>query len=163
MQGKQGDLREMYREWPFFTSTVDLIEMILAKGDLRIAHIYDARLVSAPPQQALGAAIRARFLATVQGVMQASASWRLFWRACRAPAHRGAPGCCRRLSWHPLPAPFLAPDIGACLGRHATAELVSSANGRLWLSCECRHVRVCICKSRRAPGCPACVTPGVLT
>ena len=32
MQGKRADLREMYAEWPFFQSTIDLIEMILAKA-----------------------------------------------------------------------------------------------------------------------------------
>jgi len=30
----------MYEEWPFFTSTIDLIEMILAKADMRIAQLY---------------------------------------------------------------------------------------------------------------------------
>ena len=60
----------MYQEWPFFQSTVDLIEMILSKGDLRIASIYDARLVTDGSQKQLGAAIRERFLRTVEGVMQ---------------------------------------------------------------------------------------------
>ena len=31
----------MYKKWPFFQSTVDLIEMILAKADMRIAKLYD--------------------------------------------------------------------------------------------------------------------------
>ncbi len=39
-------LRDMYRRWAFFTSTIDLIEMTLAKADSRIAAQYD-RLVPA--------------------------------------------------------------------------------------------------------------------
>ncbi len=38
----------MYREWPFFRSTLDLVEMILAKADMRIAATYDAHLVNDP-------------------------------------------------------------------------------------------------------------------
>ncbi|KAI5661859.1 hypothetical protein M9H77_21182 [Catharanthus roseus] len=39
-------LRDMYNEWPFFRVTVDLIEMVLAKGDPGIAALYDKLLVS---------------------------------------------------------------------------------------------------------------------
>ena len=38
----------MYREWPFFRSTLDLIEMVLAKADARIAAHYERQLV--PPE-----------------------------------------------------------------------------------------------------------------
>ena len=40
-------VRVMYREWPFFRSTIDLIEMVLAKADARIAGEYDRQLVPA--------------------------------------------------------------------------------------------------------------------
>lgn len=70
MQGKRADLREMYQEWPFFQSTIDLIEMILAKADMRIAALYDEQLVHNPSQRALGAVIRERFMATVHAVLQ---------------------------------------------------------------------------------------------
>ena len=43
-------LREMYREWPFFHSTVGNIEMTLAKADFQIARQYAARL----PDRGLG-------------------------------------------------------------------------------------------------------------
>ena len=38
-------LRIMYEQWPFFQSTLDFIEMVLAKADARIAEEYDRRLV----------------------------------------------------------------------------------------------------------------------
>ncbi|MBX3723454.1 MAG: phosphoenolpyruvate carboxylase [Turneriella sp.] len=42
--GFQADLREMYLSWPFFRSTIDLIEMVLAKTNEAIAAHYDNRL-----------------------------------------------------------------------------------------------------------------------
>eukprot|EP00271_Cylindrocystis_brebissonii_P023319 TRINITY_DN9635_c0_g1_i1.p1 TRINITY_DN9635_c0_g1~~TRINITY_DN9635_c0_g1_i1.p1 ORF type:complete len:988 (-),score=306.83 TRINITY_DN9635_c0_g1_i1:1321-4284(-) len=38
-------LREMYSQWPFFRVTIDLIEMVFAKGDKRVAALYDRLLV----------------------------------------------------------------------------------------------------------------------
>lgn len=34
-------LQEMYNEWPFFRVTIDLVEMVFAKGDPGIAALYD--------------------------------------------------------------------------------------------------------------------------
>nr|BAF80187.1 phosphoenolpyruvate carboxylase [Aloe arborescens] len=39
-------LREMYNVWPFFRVTIDLLEMVFAKGDPGIAALYDKLLVS---------------------------------------------------------------------------------------------------------------------
>lgn len=39
-------LREMYNQWPFFRVTIDLVEMVFAKGDPVIAALYDKLLVS---------------------------------------------------------------------------------------------------------------------
>ncbi|KAG6526903.1 hypothetical protein ZIOFF_008990 [Zingiber officinale] len=39
-------LRQMYNEWPFFRVTIDLVEMVFAKGDPGIAALYDKLLVS---------------------------------------------------------------------------------------------------------------------
>nr|AHF21553.1 phosphoenolpyruvate carboxylase [Selenicereus undatus] len=39
-------LRETYRTWPFFRVTVDMVEMMFAKGDTGIAALYDKLLVS---------------------------------------------------------------------------------------------------------------------
>ena len=52
----------MYREWPFFRSALDLIEMVLAKADARIAAQYDRELVPADLQP-LGDELRARLRA----------------------------------------------------------------------------------------------------
>ena len=51
--------REMYRDWPFFRSTVDLIAMGLAKADAGIAEHYDRQLVP-PEYRDLGQALRER-------------------------------------------------------------------------------------------------------
>ena len=52
-------LKTMYEEWPFFQSTIDLMEMVLAKADGRIAAEYDRRLVPADLQP-LGSELRQR-------------------------------------------------------------------------------------------------------
>jgi phosphoenolpyruvate carboxylase len=62
-------LHEMYADWPFFAATLDLVEMVLAKGDPEVAARYDAELV--PPQLApVGEAIRVRYHKTVELLLQ---------------------------------------------------------------------------------------------
>ncbi len=61
--------REMYRDWPFFRSTVDLIAMGLAKADAGIAAHYDRHLVP-PEYRDLGETLRARLQAAIQAVLQ---------------------------------------------------------------------------------------------
>jgi phosphoenolpyruvate carboxylase len=61
----------LYRQWPFFRSIVDLIEMVLAKADARIAAEYDRRLVS-PARQPVGVELRQRLDRAIQGVLAAS-------------------------------------------------------------------------------------------
>jgi phosphoenolpyruvate carboxylase len=39
-------VKEMYQRWPFFRSTIDMLEMVLAKSDRKISAYYDERLVS---------------------------------------------------------------------------------------------------------------------
>ncbi|CAO2833332.1 unnamed protein product [Amaranthus hypochondriacus] len=39
-------LEQMYNQWPFFRVTIDLVEMVFAKGDPGIAALYDKLLVS---------------------------------------------------------------------------------------------------------------------
>jgi phosphoenolpyruvate carboxylase len=62
-----GLLREMYAEWAFFASTIDLVEMTLAKADGRIAAQYD-QLVPADLQP-LGDDLRARLARAIDAVL----------------------------------------------------------------------------------------------
>jgi phosphoenolpyruvate carboxylase len=39
-------VKEMYQRWPFFKSTIDMLEMVLAKSDRKLSAYYDERLVS---------------------------------------------------------------------------------------------------------------------
>ncbi|KAL9166418.1 hypothetical protein ABFS82_05G028100 [Erythranthe guttata] len=67
-KGHGQDLRAMYREWPFFQSTVDLIEMVLGKADIPIAKHYDEVLVSESRQE-LGAELRRELLTAEKFVL----------------------------------------------------------------------------------------------
>ena len=75
--GHAETLREMYRSWPFFASTIDLIEMLLTKGDVRIAALYDDVLVADASQRALGADLRAMFFETAKAILDVTGHARL--------------------------------------------------------------------------------------
>ncbi len=60
-------LAQMYRQWPFFQSTIDLIEMVLAKAVMRIAALYDEVLVP-EPLQPMGSELRRRYANTVEAI-----------------------------------------------------------------------------------------------
>jgi phosphoenolpyruvate carboxylase len=68
MRGDRTLLNTMYERWPFFQSTLDLIEMVLAKADPRIAAEYDRRLVP-PDLQPFGAELRARLARATAAVL----------------------------------------------------------------------------------------------
>jgi phosphoenolpyruvate carboxylase len=61
-------LRQMHEHWPHFRSVIDLIEMVLAKSDGRIAAEYDRRLVPSDLQP-LGTELRARLQRAIDGVL----------------------------------------------------------------------------------------------
>jgi phosphoenolpyruvate carboxylase len=67
-RGDRDLVMRMYREWPHFQSEINLIEMVLAKADGRIAGEYDRRLVQ-PPLQPLGAELRDRLARAIRGVL----------------------------------------------------------------------------------------------
>jgi phosphoenolpyruvate carboxylase len=60
--------REMYRDFPFFRSTVELMEMALAKADAGIAAHYDRHLVP-PDHQDLGLMLRERLRRAIDVVI----------------------------------------------------------------------------------------------
>ena len=64
-------IRRMHAEWRFFRSTLELIEMVLAKADPRIAGHYDAALVPAP-LGGIGAALRTRLAETTRALLAVS-------------------------------------------------------------------------------------------
>jgi phosphoenolpyruvate carboxylase len=67
-RGDREQIREMYREWTHFRSAIDLIGMVLAKADARIAAEYDRRLVPADLQP-LGTDLRARLQRAIACVL----------------------------------------------------------------------------------------------
>ncbi len=66
--GRLEDLRRMYREWPFCRSTIDLIEMVLAKSLPDIAARYDERLVPARLRP-LGEELRGKLQETKEAIL----------------------------------------------------------------------------------------------
>ncbi|MBR9829393.1 MAG: phosphoenolpyruvate carboxylase [Oceanospirillales bacterium] len=60
-------LHEMYRDWPFFQSWIDMLEMVLAKSDVNICSYYERRLVSAE-LRVLGSSLRSRLQQAVEQV-----------------------------------------------------------------------------------------------
>ncbi|CAI9096316.1 OLC1v1032421C1 [Oldenlandia corymbosa var. corymbosa] len=67
-KGHSEDLRAMYKDWPFFQSTVDLIEMVLGKADIPVAKHYDEILVS-PSRQQIGAQLREELITTEKYIL----------------------------------------------------------------------------------------------
>ncbi|KAM0961434.1 hypothetical protein ACFX13_021132 [Malus domestica] len=70
-KGHTDDLKAMYKEWPFFQCTIDLIEMVLGKADTHIAKQYDEVLVS-ESRRHLGSELRKELLTTEKYVLVVS-------------------------------------------------------------------------------------------
>src|SRR5688572_13765068 len=62
-----GILREMYSKWAFFASTIDLVEMTLAKADARIAAQYDR--LAPEDLRPLGLDMRSRLARAIDAVL----------------------------------------------------------------------------------------------
>ena len=54
-------LREMYQQWPFFATYIDMLDMIVGKTDVDIASYYDQQLVT-DELQVIGQELRQRLL-----------------------------------------------------------------------------------------------------
>jgi len=63
----------MYNEWPFFRVTLDLLEMVFAKGDPGIAAVYDKLLV-AEDLQSFGEQLRKNYEETKELLLQVKCS-----------------------------------------------------------------------------------------
>jgi len=62
-------LREMYQEWPFFRTYIDMLEMVLSKADKAIFSYYEATLVPVE-MQPLGSELRQRLELVTDLVLQ---------------------------------------------------------------------------------------------
>lgn len=65
--GHDSFLRDMMARWPFFKTYVDMLEMVLAKADLRIASYYEKTLVD-EELQPLGEDLRQRLRICIERV-----------------------------------------------------------------------------------------------
>ena len=62
-------VQEMVAQWPFFQGVVDMLEMVLAKADLRVAAWYEQRLAGEDVDLArLGEVLRERLTGTVNAL-----------------------------------------------------------------------------------------------
>ncbi len=73
-------LREMYRDWPFFSLLVDNAEVSLAKTDLYIARRYDALCRDANLREAISKRIEEEYARSVRAVLAITESSRLLAR-----------------------------------------------------------------------------------
>jgi phosphoenolpyruvate carboxylase len=64
-----GKLRQMYKEWGSFRTTVDMVEMVLAKSEPAIAAHYDAKLVKDDKAKELGKEVRASHMSTEDAIL----------------------------------------------------------------------------------------------
>ena len=68
-EGHGEDLRAMYRDWPFFKVTVDMLEMVLAKSEKRIAQLYEDELVD-PSLHGFGKKLGSSYDETLKMLLQ---------------------------------------------------------------------------------------------
>jgi len=66
---KLEDLQVMYNKWPWFRTTIELIEALMAKSERKIAEYYDQRLVSEPDLLKLGVSLRERYDLTEKSIL----------------------------------------------------------------------------------------------
>jgi phosphoenolpyruvate carboxylase len=62
---KSTTLDEMFEQWPFFKTHIDMLEMVVAKGDARIARYYD-QVLAPDALKPLGRTLRHRFLRIIE-------------------------------------------------------------------------------------------------
>lgn len=70
-QGNEMLLKEMCKQWPFFSTRVGMLEMVFSKVDLWLAEHYDQRLVP-PHLHPLGVRLRTQLKNDIQTVMSLS-------------------------------------------------------------------------------------------
>lgn len=68
---KQQQLAEMYRDWPFFNTRINMLEMVYAKADLWLAEYYDQRLVD-KKLWTLGSKLRSQLAEDISVILKLS-------------------------------------------------------------------------------------------
>jgi phosphoenolpyruvate carboxylase len=63
-------LREMYREWPFFRTLLDFMQMTLAKSDLRIARTYTSLISDDDVRDGIWSRIASEHAACVEALLK---------------------------------------------------------------------------------------------
>ncbi len=139
IQGKKGELQKMYEEWPFFAATIDLIEMILAKADMRIAGLYDDVLVDDATGKKLGSDLRQKFYDTVRGVCEVTRHQRLL---------QTNPALRRLIEMrNPYIDPINILQVRCAHALAAAAALVCTLSGQRPHAPVDMHCRVTVCRS----------------
>eukprot|EP00475_Leptophrys_vorax_P002830 TRINITY_DN11602_c0_g1_i1.p2 TRINITY_DN11602_c0_g1~~TRINITY_DN11602_c0_g1_i1.p2 ORF type:complete len:852 (-),score=93.10 TRINITY_DN11602_c0_g1_i1:159-2348(-) len=62
-------LKDMYQNWPFFRVTVDLLEMVFAKGDPRVAALYEKELAD-PELVGFGQELRRKYEESKESILK---------------------------------------------------------------------------------------------
>ena len=70
-------LKDMYKNWTWFHTLVDLLEMILAKSDKRIAKNYDVQLLADANDKELGNELRLKLQEATDAVLSVSGNKQL--------------------------------------------------------------------------------------
>lgn len=65
-------VKDMYQNWSWFRTLIDLLDMILSKSDLKIAENYDKQLVQDSKSIALGNELRNKMTETIKAVLSVS-------------------------------------------------------------------------------------------
>ncbi|WP_288234328.1 phosphoenolpyruvate carboxylase, partial [uncultured Haemophilus sp.] len=74
--GNEATIKEMSKEWPFFSTRIGMLEMVFSKADLWLAEYYDQRLV-AKELQRLGQNLRTQLSEDIQTILALSSDGQL--------------------------------------------------------------------------------------
>ncbi|WP_445116937.1 phosphoenolpyruvate carboxylase [Acinetobacter sp. WZC-1] len=76
-QGQKALLDEMLREWPYFQTLIDMLEMVLSKADQHVALYYESHLTDDADLRELGSELRLRLHDAVQTLLAMKGESRL--------------------------------------------------------------------------------------
>ena len=68
-EGLEDELREMFEQWPFFEAFLDMVEMVIAKGEPGVTRLYERNLVPEEHHD-IGEELRRRFYGTRDALLQ---------------------------------------------------------------------------------------------